>query len=331
MTSPESPLVSVIISCYNQARFLPEAVDSALAQTHVPCEVVVIDDGSTDETPELQHAYPSVKWVRQVNRGISEARNRGITESSGSYLLFLDSDDRLLPRGIELSLEQFARTPDCHVVAGRSTLIDTHGRGLPTRQPPLPAEDPYATFLKWNVIWMPGAVLYRRAALEAIGGFDRDRAPAEDYHMYLRASRLLTVRLHDGIIAEYRRHDGQVSKKAALMLRATFDALGMEWPHVAADPRLRKAWRQGRRHCQDFYGERVVEELRDRLHGRQRWNGGVSLLWTLLRYYPGGVARHVGRQIKVAAGDVRRRLAGGRRSGWERAGAEPDTASDAAD
>ena len=88
--------VSVIIPCYGQAHFLGEAIESVLGQTH-PAEVVVVDDGSPDNTAEVAARYPGIRCVRQDNRGLGGARNAGFAVSKGDYVMFLDADDRLLP------------------------------------------------------------------------------------------------------------------------------------------------------------------------------------------------------------------------------------------
>ena len=99
-------LVSVVIPCYNQAHFLGEAIESVLAQTYPHREIVVVDDGSPDNTREVASRYPGVRYVRQENQGLAAARNTGLRHSSGSYLVFLDADDRLLPEALEVGLRQ---------------------------------------------------------------------------------------------------------------------------------------------------------------------------------------------------------------------------------
>ena len=116
------PLVSVIVPCYNGAAFLEEALRSALAQSYPEVEVVVVDDGSTDSSGEIARRFP-VRYIRQENRGLSEARNSGIRESKGSYLVFLDADDRLKPRAIETGLNALALRPDCALTVGDHVFI----------------------------------------------------------------------------------------------------------------------------------------------------------------------------------------------------------------
>lgn len=123
-------LVSVIIPCYNQARFLGEAIESVLKQSYPHFEVVVVDDGSTDNTSEVASRYPGVRCIRQKNLGLAGARNTGIRRSRGSYLVFLDSDDRLLPSALEVGLKHLKAHPECAFVSGHWMLIGFDGAPL---------------------------------------------------------------------------------------------------------------------------------------------------------------------------------------------------------
>ncbi len=96
-------LVSVIIPCYNSGAFLEEAIGSAMAQTYSPVEIVVVDDGSTDHSPEIAQRLP-VRYIRQPNRGLAASRNLGLRESKGRYIVFLDADDRSRPEAIEIGM-----------------------------------------------------------------------------------------------------------------------------------------------------------------------------------------------------------------------------------
>jgi glycosyltransferase involved in cell wall biosynthesis len=110
--------VSVVIPCYNAARYLHETLSSAMAQTHPPCEILVVDDGSTDESGAIARSFgPAVRVVRQPNAGESSARNRGISLARGEWIAFLDADDVWVPEKLERQLEACERTPDsvcCH-------------------------------------------------------------------------------------------------------------------------------------------------------------------------------------------------------------------------
>src|SRR6185503_10394131 len=95
------PLVSIIIPCYNQGRYLGDAIESVLRQSYRRLEIIVVDDGSTDDSSQVARKYSDVKLRRQENRGFSRARNAGLEASRGDYLVFLDADDRLLPGAIQ--------------------------------------------------------------------------------------------------------------------------------------------------------------------------------------------------------------------------------------
>src|SRR5215210_7397761 len=121
----EGGLVSVVIPCYNQAHFLDEAIESVLSQSYTNFEVIVVDDGSTDTTSEVAsgHADAGVRLFRQENRGLAGARNRGLAESKGEYVVFLDSDDRLLGEALAVGVRELKSHPGCAFVAGRCTFI----------------------------------------------------------------------------------------------------------------------------------------------------------------------------------------------------------------
>src|SRR3954470_1810603 len=117
--------VSVIIPTYNYARYLPQAIDSALGQTHAPLEVIVVDDGSTDDTPRVLEAYASrIRVIRQANQGAGAARNAGIAAARGEYVAFLDSDDLWRRDKLELQLARFREEPDLGLVHAGVETVD---------------------------------------------------------------------------------------------------------------------------------------------------------------------------------------------------------------
>ncbi len=115
---PSTPSVAVVIPCYNQARFLADAVESVLWQSLAAREIIVVDDGSTDDTRTVAARY-KVKYVHQANQGLARARNRGITETSGEYLVFLDADDRLLTDALAAGVNAFSAHRQCGFVYRR--------------------------------------------------------------------------------------------------------------------------------------------------------------------------------------------------------------------
>jgi glycosyltransferase involved in cell wall biosynthesis len=116
------PLVTVIIGAYDAERYLAEAIDSVLAQTHPNLELIVVDDGSTDSTAEVAEAYgPPVRCIRQENGGMAASRNRAIPEARGTYFSFLDADDRFPPDKLRSQLAVFEADPELDIVYGHVT------------------------------------------------------------------------------------------------------------------------------------------------------------------------------------------------------------------
>jgi glycosyltransferase involved in cell wall biosynthesis len=126
-------MISVVIPCYNQARFLGEAIESVLAQSHARFEIIVVDDGSTDNTVEVARRYRDVRCVSQRNQGQGAARNEGLKHASGEFVVFLDSDDRLLPHAFEVGLQNFGGDQEVAFVAGRCIGLGVDGVQRGTR------------------------------------------------------------------------------------------------------------------------------------------------------------------------------------------------------
>ena len=178
--------VSIIIPCYNQARSLRAAIDSALAQTHPDTEVIAVDDGSTDETPAILASYGDrIRIVTQPNRGLPAARNAGFTVAGGAYLLFLDSDDRLDPDAIAAHLAALEPDPQRALTYGGWRLTDPEGRVDGEVQPPCGSVSLEDLLLR-RVFFMASAVLLRRSCFEAVGGFDQTLPWGEDVDLWLR-------------------------------------------------------------------------------------------------------------------------------------------------
>jgi SAM-dependent methyltransferase len=239
------PLVSIVIPCYNHARYLDAAIGSALAQTHASVEVIVVDDGSTDDSAAVAERHAGVRLVRQRNRGLGAARNTGLRESRGAFLTFLDADDRLLPGAIAAGLHALAADDAAAFAFGRYRVVDDAGRVLDVPVTPPVADDPYEAMLRQSFISMHATVLFRRAAVEAIGGYDESLDACEDFELYLRLTRRFPVRQHAAIVADYRHHESNKSRDKRRIIEAALTVLGREWPHVRADPVRRAAFEAG--------------------------------------------------------------------------------------
>jgi len=282
-------LVSVIIPCYNQAHFVGEAIASVLAQGYPHLEVVVVDDGSDDNTGMVAARFPGVRCIRQPNRGLAAARNAGLRQSNGDYLVFLDADDRLLPGAFETGLACLRAHPECAFASGRCQFIAADGSPLPTPPTPHLDGDPYLALLEGCYIWMPAMVMYRRAVFAEVSGFDSGLDACADYDLYLRVAREHPVCSHDAVVAEYRRHGTNMTRNTALMLRSQLAVQRRQRRAARArGARYEAARRAGIGQTREVhYGGPLVDEVRgDLLSGR--WGGVLRGMGVLLGYYPRG-------------------------------------------
>lgn len=208
--SAQPPLVSVVIPAYNAAAFLRETIDSVLAQSYAPVEIVVVDDGSTDGTPQVAASFgDAIHYVRQANRGVSSARNRGLQESTGVYLCFLDADDWLYPEDLERKVELLENNPE---LALAHALVEVTGPALdPTGEIMRGAEGHVLDDLLELIppaIPCPSNVLIRRSVLADVGVFDEELGTSADYDLWLRIAREHPVGRVDHVSVKYRRHEG---------------------------------------------------------------------------------------------------------------------------
>jgi glycosyltransferase involved in cell wall biosynthesis len=290
-------LVSVIIPCYNQAAFLADAIESALAQTHSNMEVIVVDDGSTDRTASVAHKYPSARYVHQQNSGAAAARTAGLRESRGEFLIFLDSDDRLLPDAVRIGVDVLRAQPEWAFVTGHVRLIDKDGTPTGVPRQDHANGNQYVALLRFNYIWTPGAVLYRRSSLEALGPFNSSAGASADYELNLRMARHFPIGCHHQVVLDYRRHGENMSADIGRMLRSAVSVRMAQRKYVARDPAERKAWKDGIDSVKADFGGRLFEQVSAdwRIPGRRR--RAVLGLLTLLQHYPEGLAKRLAARV----------------------------------
>lgn len=188
--STASDLVSVIVPSYNMAHFLPQAVQAALEQSYTNFEVLIVDDGSTDNTPEVVRQWqhnPRVRVHRQVNGGLSHSRNEGIARTSGPLIALLDADDIWVPEKLARQVALFQGRPEVGVVYSGWQRMDRDGRPLPTGPARLHRGWVSGALLIENFVPASSAVV-RRECFERCGGFDVALKTGEDYDMWLRLS-----------------------------------------------------------------------------------------------------------------------------------------------
>jgi glycosyltransferase involved in cell wall biosynthesis len=261
MSAPFAPpLVSVVIPCHNSARYLTESVDSVLAQTYPAIEIVVVDDGSTDDTSAVARTLP-VEYVYQPNRGVSAARNQGIRHSRGKYILFLDYDDRLLPRAVEIGVKLLEEHPECAMAVGEHRYIAADGTPLGSSRKHATGRDHYEMLLEHNFVETPCSALHRRSSLTATGLFDETLHGGEDHELYLRIARQGPLIAHDKEVSEYRLHGTSSSRNAESMLEEACRVLEMELPYLRGDRQKLRARAKGVRFMQRHYGRRLAREI----------------------------------------------------------------------
>lgn len=292
-------VVSIVLICFNQGHYLQDAIESALAQTVPGTEIIVVNDGSTDRTADIARAYPQIIYVYQSNQGISAARNSGLRASSGDFVLFLDADDRLLPDAATSSLHCIGQYPESGFVFGRYRKIDGNGVVVSPPNSIAPQSDFYCELLKRNLIGMQSTVMYPRAVIERAGGFDEKLRSCEDYELYLRIAREYPVQKHDGIVAEYRRHSGNMSQNYRSMLKTVLQVLRAQEPYVAADARYAAAVKVGVSNWRDYYGRLMVQDFRDsfRKHGFDR--DSIRRFGHLASAYPQGIGQVTKKMLRT--------------------------------
>ena len=293
-------LVSVVIPCFNHARFLADALDSVRAQTWPHVEAIVVDDGSTDDPAGIANRYPDVRFIQQANRGLSEARNVGWRASKGTIIIFLDADDVLAPGAAAAAVAQLELDPEAMLAFGRLEIMDASGKPIQATLP-IVTEHFYQELLRRNYIRAPGMAAVRRDAMELVGGFDPSCSPSADYDLYLRIARRYPLISHPAPVARYRQHAANMSRNPRLMLPATLQVLERQRQFVGHDRTLRAAHAFGLRRCREFYGEQLIERFRTALHGGQP-REALACAATLMRLYPRGVFRHLLKKARLTTG-----------------------------
>lgn len=225
------PRVSVITPAYNAAPFLAEAIESVRNQTVTDWELLVVDDGSTDETVAIVERYAArdgrIRLLRQGNTGPSSARNRAMRAARGAFFTFLDSDDQWLPGFLEHQLGVFAQHPETALVTATAYYLGGPLSGKRRRRP----ADGYPILTLEHIIENDSAVfimtVFRRAVFEQIGGLDDSQWTSEDYDFWIRAALAgFVFRVTTRPLALYRRHEGSLSTDSARMLRGILHTYG---------------------------------------------------------------------------------------------------------
>lgn len=253
------PLVSVIITTYNHGHFLPEALDSIFKQAYPAIEVVVVDDGSTDNTREIIKKYEEVHYIYQENQGLSAARNTGVRHSKGELLLFLDADDWLLPAAIGTNVRYIQQNEQYAFVSGGHYKIFVEA-GMVEEDNSTISDAHYSQLLKGNYIGMHAAVMYRRWVFDEFL-YDVSLKACEDYDLYLKIARKYPVFHHSELIAAYRQHSANMSANVSFMLSAALQVLDRQQSQLLS-PAEKKAYAMGQAAWKEYYREQFAERQR---------------------------------------------------------------------
>lgn len=217
-----SSLVSVILPTYNCARFLQESVGSILSQTYHPYEIIVVDDGSTDNTKEvLQTFMPRIKYLPfEQNKGLPKARNIGIQSARGAYIAFIDADDLWFPEKLQTDIEYFTQHPDTGMLYSRHLNIDEKGAVFDgTTKNRLPSGDIFLQLFSEQNFIISSSVVARKEVFETTGLFDEQFVNCQDWDMWLRIAFSFKVAGINKPLVKYRHNPHSLSKNRENVLK----------------------------------------------------------------------------------------------------------------
>lgn len=277
MSVLEDPLVSVIMPAYNSRAYLAEAIQSVLDQDYQALELIVVDDGSTDGTPDVARLFGErVHVIEQRNSGPAAARNRGVSVAHGEFIAFIDSDDIWLPGKVRAQVDYLRDNPDVGVVFGRLIRWFANADGSFGSPPELhvPASGQiivheesgwiYPEMLLDSVIWIVSAMV-RKSLWNSLGGLDESLRVGEDYDFFIRASRVCKMDELDKLVALYRIHTQSTTQ---IIREENFECLVL----IRALERFGTAGPDGREVCQQLLRERLFRLFFD--HGYRHYQNG---------------------------------------------------------
>ncbi len=235
------PIVSVVIPTYNAISYLPKTLESVLNQTFTDFEVIIIDDGSSDNTQEWisNLVDPRIKTIRQTNQGVAVARNTGIAVALGDYIAFLDSDDLWKPTKLEQQVQCLEANPDVGLVNTWIENIDEQGNSLAIVPAPEAEGKVWSQIIEENVILCGSVPMIRRLCFESIGKFDPNLLSAEDWDMWIRLAANYAFALIREPLVSYRQHlqskSNNLEKHLLYRLKTidkTFQSVAPELQHL---------------------------------------------------------------------------------------------------
>ncbi len=237
------PVISVIMPCYNESRRIAEGIKSVFTQTFSDLELIVIDDGSTDDSLDvlenLKRKYVDLKVISQLNKGAGPARNRGLREARGEYIAFLDADDSWHDDCLNLLHHKLNASPDAALV-----YCGWQNRGLPEDRcksfvPPDYEQSDKQEVLLRGCRWPIHAALTRKAAIESVGGFNERWTSCMDYDLWLHIASFNKIVTVPTVLAYYQHHDGDQITKNRLRIARNHSSIQRHF--LEEHPEIRKS------------------------------------------------------------------------------------------
>ena len=265
---PEA-LVSVVMPAYNTARFIGQAIESVLKQTYANWELIIIDDGSTDDTPAVvgRHTDERIRYLRTENRGPAAARNTAIDQARGEFIAFLDSDDLWFPHKLVVQMNVFEADPDVGLVYSNVVRLTEGGRRLgPYRFSLKRLPDGWCLdrlLIRSAVIAPSLTIMVKRAVLEKCGYFDVALPVSEDWELWCRAAIYCKFRYIPRALAGYRIREGTLSREHELL--ASYDSIVIE--RAFSHPEVKRQFAAGK-----------LRRLRSRAEAVRLYNAGARAL-----------------------------------------------------
>ncbi len=273
------PCVSVLIIAYNKADTLPAAIDSVLRQTYTDFEILVIDDGSTDDTAERIKPYGhKIRTLIKENGGTGSARNLGIRSARGKYVAFLDGDDLWLPNKLEVQMRVFDREPGLIASQTSAYCVDPHLNVIEIRRC-TPSQDTLMDFLLFqNLPAFSSTLVADRERIEALGGFGTDLVILSDWDMACRLSQAGTLRSVPDLLTLYRHYPSNQSRNVDIHIESGERSMARFFSNPNLDPaiRAREPWIRAR-----FDAMLAGGYVRNGL-----WGKGLLWSWKAIRRSP---------------------------------------------
>ena len=221
----KTPTVTVVIPCYNSMRYIAETMETVLNQTYQDFEVLVVNDGSTDDTPnwvdQLSKQEPKVRMVSQANQGLAGARCTGVTNARGKYIAFIDDDDLWESTKLEKQVNSLENNPKAGICYTWTALADSEGKATGRVIASDAEGDVWKQMTEMNIVCCGSTPMIRRSCFDEVGLFFHDVSPSDDWDMWWRIAAKYPFTVIKQPLIRYRQHPNNSSKKCEHMLETS--------------------------------------------------------------------------------------------------------------